>query len=85
VLGVFVECRLLLSTTDDEGQVWLAVAHEALLTGWRPLDTATAELAVALRAARVVEQAAAEWDAAGRPEHYLWDDKRLTTTETTLG
>ncbi|MGH3692672.1 MAG: TIR domain-containing protein [Pseudonocardiaceae bacterium] len=84
-LGVFIERRLLISTTDDEGQVWLAVAHEALLTGWRPLERATAEMTVALRTARIVEQAAAEWHSAGRPEYYLWDDKRLTTTLTTLG
>jgi hypothetical protein len=38
-LQVFVERRLLLSDTDDDGQVWLTVAHEALLTGWHPLDT----------------------------------------------
>ncbi|MDQ3762669.1 MAG: TIR domain-containing protein [Actinomycetota bacterium] len=84
-LQVFINRRLLLSDTDHEGQVWLTVAHEALLTGWRPLDTATAEITVALRAARTVEQAAAEWNSAGRPEHYLWDDKRLTATRTTLG
>ncbi|MGH3857555.1 MAG: WD40 repeat domain-containing protein, partial [Pseudonocardiaceae bacterium] len=84
-LRVFVERRLLLSDTDDAGQVWLTVAHEALLTGWRPLDTATADITVALRTVRAVEQAAAEWTSAGRPEHYLWDDKRLTTTLATLG
>ncbi|MGH3885280.1 MAG: TIR domain-containing protein [Pseudonocardiaceae bacterium] len=84
-LQVFVERRLLLSDTDDAGQVWLTVAHEALLTGWRPLDTATADITAALRTARAVEQAAAEWASAGRPEHYLWDDKRLTATLTTLG
>jgi energy-coupling factor transporter ATP-binding protein EcfA2 len=83
-LGIFVESRLLLSDTDDGGQV-LTVAHEALLTEWRPLDTATADITAALRAARAVEQAAAEWTSAGRPEHYLWDDKRLTTTLATLG
>jgi WD40 repeat protein len=84
-LQVFVERRLLLSDTDDAEQVWLTVAHEALLTGWRPLDTATADITVALRTARAVEQAAAEWTSAGRPEHYLWDDKRLATTLATLG
>ena len=84
-LQVFVDRRLLLSDTDHEGQVWLAVVHEALLTAWHPLDSATAEIIVALRAARMVEQAAAEWTSAGRPEHYLWDDKRLTVTRTTLG
>ncbi|MBV9140348.1 MAG: TIR domain-containing protein [Pseudonocardiales bacterium] len=84
-LRIFVERRLLLSDTDDAGQVWLTVAHEALLTGWRPLDTATADITATLRTARAVEQAAAEWTSAGRPEHYLWDDKRLTTTLATLG
>ncbi|MGH3852769.1 MAG: TIR domain-containing protein [Pseudonocardiaceae bacterium] len=84
-LGVFINRRLLLSDTDDAGQVWLTMAHEALLTGWRPLDTATADITIALRTARTVEQAAAEWASAGRPEHYLWDDKRLTATLATLG
>ena len=84
-LGIFVERRLLLSDTDDIGQVWLTVAHEALLTGWRPLEVATADVIAALRTAREVEQAAAEWASANRPDHYLWDDKRLTATLATLG
>jgi WD40 repeat protein/type II secretory pathway predicted ATPase ExeA len=84
-LQIFVERRLLLSDTDDDNQVWLTVAHEALLTGWRPLDIATADIIAALRTVRTVEQAAAEWTSAGRPEHYLWDDKRLTATQVTLG
>ena len=84
-LQVFVERRLLLSDTDHNGLVWLTVAHEALLTGWRPLDAATAEITLALRAARTVEQAAAEWGSAGKSEHYLWDDKRLAATLITLG
>jgi WD40 repeat protein/type II secretory pathway predicted ATPase ExeA len=84
-LLVFVDRRLLLSDTDDDGTVWITVAHEALLTGWRPLDTATADITLALRTARTVEQAAADWNNAGRPEHYLWDDKRLTTTRIALG
>ncbi len=57
-LQVFVDHRLLLSDTDDDdGQVWLTMAHEALLTEWKPLDTATADITNALRAARTVEQA----------------------------
>jgi WD domain, G-beta repeat len=84
-LKVFVDGRLLLSDTDENGRVWLTVAHEALLTGWRPLDTATADITLALRTARTVEQAAAEWNSVDRPEHYLWDDKRLTATLATLG
>jgi type II secretory pathway predicted ATPase ExeA len=83
-LQVFVERRLLLSDIDDEGQLWLTVAHEALLNEWRPLDTAIADVIAALRTARTVEQAAAEWTSAGRSEHYLWDEKRLTNTLATL-
>jgi len=83
-LGVFVDRRLLLSDTDDTGQVWLTVAHEALLTGWRPLDTATADITLALRTARTVEHAAAEWNSAGRPDNYLWDTDRLIATRTAL-
>ncbi|MGH3820822.1 MAG: TIR domain-containing protein, partial [Pseudonocardiaceae bacterium] len=83
-LQVFVNRRLLLSDTGDDGQVWLSVAHEALLTGWHPLNAATADITSALRTARAVEQAAAEWTTAGQPENYLWDGKRLTATLTTL-
>ncbi|MGH3701181.1 MAG: TIR domain-containing protein [Pseudonocardiaceae bacterium] len=83
-LHVFVDRRLLLSDTDNDGQVWLTVAHEALLTGWRPLDTATADITNALRTARALEQAAADWNNAGQPAHYLWDRERLTATRTTL-
>ncbi|MGH3977294.1 MAG: WD40 repeat domain-containing protein, partial [Pseudonocardiaceae bacterium] len=84
-LQVFIDQRLLLSDTDDDGQVWLMVAHEALFTEWRPLDTTTVDITNALRTARTVEHTAADWNRAGRPEHYLWDDKRLTATQTTLG
>ncbi|HEX4103083.1 MAG TPA: TIR domain-containing protein [Pseudonocardiaceae bacterium] len=83
-LGVFVNRRLLLTDTDD-GQDWLTVAHEALLTEWGSLDAALSNISAALRTARAVEQAAAEWISAGRPEYFLWDDKRLTATLATLG
>jgi ABC-type lipoprotein export system ATPase subunit len=84
-LEVFIERRLLLTDTDNDQQVWLSVAHEALLTHWHPLDTATATITTALRTARAVEQAAADWNNAGHSAHYLWDHERLTTTLTTLG
>jgi Novel STAND NTPase 1/WD domain, G-beta repeat len=83
-LQVFVDRRLLLSDTDDDGQVWLTMVHEALLTEWRPLDTATADITIALRTARAVEQAATDWNSADRSDHYLWDGERLTATLTTL-
>ncbi|MGH3995395.1 MAG: hypothetical protein ACRDSN_23380, partial [Pseudonocardiaceae bacterium] len=84
-LQVFVDRHLLVSDADADGHGWLAVAHEALLTRWQPLATATADVIDALRTARTVEHATAEWNSVGRPEHYLWDDKRLTATLTTLG
>jgi transcriptional regulator with XRE-family HTH domain len=84
-LHVFLDRRLLLSDTDDDGQLWLTIAHEALLTGWRPLDTTTTDITTALRAVRTVELAATEWNSAGRPEYDLWDAKQLTTTLATLG
>ncbi|MCA1820695.1 MAG: TIR domain-containing protein [Pseudonocardia sp.] len=84
-LQVFVDRRLLLSDTDEDGLVWLTVAHEALLTGWRPLDAATANITMTLRTARTVEQAAADWNSADRSEHFLWDDERLIATLATLG
>jgi WD40 repeat protein len=84
-LQVFVDRRLLLSDTDHDGQVWFTMAHEALVTEWPFLDTAIADITIALHAARTVEQAATEWNSAGRPEHYLWDDKRLTAAWSALG
>ena len=82
--GVFVDKRLL-TTSGDDGTNRVGVAHEALLTSWPPLSAAIDEHAVALRAARSVEQAAAEWREGGRPDHFLWDADRLTVTLTTLG
>jgi hypothetical protein len=55
-LRVFVDRRLLLSDSDDDGHGWLTVAHEALLTGWRPLDAATDDITIALHTAWTVEQ-----------------------------
>jgi WD40 repeat protein len=78
--AVFVDNRLL--TSDGE---WVEVAHEALLTAWPPLDRAITEHGDALRAARSVEQAAAEWFTAGRTDGYLWDDERHTATALALG
>ena len=83
-MQVFIDRRLLVVDSDEDG-ARVSVAHEALLTAWRPLDVAIADMTTALRAARAVEQAAADWCRDGKPEHYLWDEKRLTTTLTNLG
>jgi WD40 repeat protein len=84
-LGVFVDHRILIADTDDDNQVWISTAHEALLTAWPPLDAAVAGHTAALHAARAVEQAAADWTAAGRPDSHLWEEERLAATLAILG
>jgi WD40 repeat protein len=63
---------------------WIAVAHEALLTAWPPLNTMISEQTLALHTARSVEQAAAEWASADRAEHFLWNAQRLSAALTNL-
>ncbi|MFE9750078.1 TIR domain-containing protein [Saccharothrix saharensis] len=70
---VFVDHRLL--TTDGR---WIGLAHEALLNAWPPLDELIEEQGSALRAARAIERAAADWAAAGHADSHLWDAERLT-------
>jgi WD40 repeat protein len=80
---VFVDHRLLTATNDEHG-TWIAVAHEALLTAWPPLNTMISEQTLALHTARSVEQAAAEWASADRAEHFLWNAQRLSAALTNL-
>lgn len=80
-LAVFVDDRLLTVTGDG----WVGVAHEALFTAWPPLDEAITGRARALQAARSVERAAREWEAAGRADAYLWDADRVIVTRAALG
>jgi WD40 repeat protein len=75
-VAVFVERRLL-TTATDEDRCWVGVAHEALLTSWQSLADAITAQAAALHAARSVEQAAVEWDRAGRPDDHLWERGRV--------
>jgi WD40 repeat protein len=82
-VDVFVDHRLLIATDDEHG-TWIAVTHEALLTAWPPLNTAISEQALALHTARSVEQSAAEWASAGRPEHFLWNARRLSAALTNM-
>jgi hypothetical protein len=83
-LQVLVERRLLV-VEATEGVDTINVTHEALLTEWRPLRRTIEERLAALQAARTVEQSAADWQRDGRPEHYLWDEKRLAGALANLG
>ncbi|MBV9314373.1 MAG: TIR domain-containing protein [Pseudonocardia sp.] len=83
-LEAFVRRRLL-TTDTDQGSVVFGVAHEAFLSAWPPLAQAIEENAMALRARRVVEQAAAEWDDEGRLPARLWERGRLAAAVADTG
>jgi hypothetical protein len=42
--GDVVAYLFLLLSDTDAGQVWAAMAHEALLIWWRPLNTPTSDI-----------------------------------------
>jgi Novel STAND NTPase 1 len=58
-LGVFI-ARRLLTTDTHNGTVVVGVAHEAFLSAWPPMVQAIEVNSSALRARRMVEQAATE-------------------------
>jgi len=80
----FVDHRLLTTAGGDDGRS-VGVAHEALLTTWQPLAAAIDERRVAMHTARLVEEAAAEWDRAGRPDAHLWERGRVVQARHVLG
>ena len=65
-LDAFVARRLLV-TDEDNGDSTIEIAHEAFLSAWAPLAQAIGQNAVALRARRGIERAAAEWADSGNP------------------
>jgi WD40 repeat protein len=75
-LDAFITRRLVITDTEN-GTVVAGVAHEAFLSAWAPLAQTIGENVSALRARRAVEQAAAEWNTAGRPPARLWEHGQL--------
>ena len=63
-LDPFVDARLLSTEAEGERTV-VGVAHESFLMNWRPLKDEIDAQAAALRARRVVENAANDWVASG--------------------
>jgi hypothetical protein len=84
-LNAFVRARLISTDLDADGEVLLAVTHEAFLTAWRPLAELIRARGAALRARQQVEHAAAEWDASGRPRRRLWEGNQLGGAVTAMG
>jgi len=77
--------RRLLSTDTDNGAVVIGVTHEAFLSAWAPLTVAIATNASALRARRVIEQAATEWHENDRPPFRLWGGGQLAAAVADTG
>jgi hypothetical protein len=61
------------------------VTHEAFLAAWPPLAAAIGAAASGLRMRRAVEQAAAEWEGAGRPSSRLWERGQLAAAVNDTG
>ena len=85
VLQHLVEQRLLVSGADAGGRRTLTVAHEALFRVWDTLHgwLATDRKALALRAR--IEDAAAEWETAGRTESRQWPEDRVLEAVAEIG
>jgi hypothetical protein len=84
-LDAFVRRRLLITDTDEDSGVVVGVAHEAFLSAWAPLARAIEDNTVALRARRVIEQGATEWDDEGRPPARLWERGQLAAALADTG
>jgi hypothetical protein len=77
--------RRLLTMDNDHGRVVIGVAHEAFLSVWTPLAQAIEENVSALRARRVLEQTATEWNDEGRPPARLWERGQLAAAVADTG
>ncbi|MGH3869676.1 MAG: TIR domain-containing protein [Pseudonocardiaceae bacterium] len=83
-LDAFIAHRLL-TTSKREETVLLGVAHEAFLTTWPPLVQAISAAGAALRMRRMLEQASAEWENAGRSTSFLWEQDRVAAAVSETG
>jgi WD40 repeat protein len=83
-LEPFVNRRLLSTEAEGERTV-VGVAHESFLVNWPPLKDEIDAHAAALRARRVVENAANDWEASGRDEAALLHDRQLAKATVDIG
>ncbi len=71
VADALTDARLLVTSEGEDNQPMIEVAHEIVLTGWNRFRQWILEHADTLRARRDLEQAASEWEKAGRPDSAL--------------
>jgi hypothetical protein len=77
--------RRLVTTDTINGSVVVEVAHEAFLSAWAPLVQSITVASSALRSRRAVEQAATEWNDAGRSPARLWERGQLAAAIADTG
>jgi len=80
VAEAFITARLLTSTAEDEDAI-LEVAHEALFRSWAPLQQAIKASSDQLRWRTDLERWARDWDSSGRQDAYLLRNERLKTAQ----
>jgi WD40 repeat protein len=77
--------RRLLSTQAEGERRFVGVAHEAFLVHWPPLKAEIDARVTALRARRVVENAANDWEASGHDKRALLPARLLAKATVDLG
>jgi HEAT repeat protein len=77
LVEALTEARLLVASRDESNTPIVEVAHEALFRSWERLADWIKEMADDLRLLRQVRTAAAEWNANGRRDDFLWSHERL--------
>ena len=77
--------RRLLSTYAEGERTFVTVAHEAFLMYWPPLKDEIDDDVTALRARRIVENAAQDWAAGGRDRGALLRGRQLTKLSVDIG
>jgi WD40 repeat protein len=83
-LQPFVARRLLVTEAAGE-RTFVSVAHEAFLGNWPPLTHEIEAQVTALRARRVVENAANDWAASARDDGALLQGRQLTRAAVDTG
>ncbi len=67
----FVDARILMSDSLNDGTPAIEVAHEAVFTHWPRLQKWIGDRVDAIRVVRRIEREAVNWDRSGRPEYLL--------------
>jgi WD40 repeat protein len=81
IVQTFIDARLLVSGVDEQGEVVVGVAHEALLRQWPPLRQAIEGHRDELRVRADLERWVQDWERADRQSSYLVGGERLEVAQ----